>query len=367
MIYLLIIALLIHGLLHLAGFSKAFSIGISVQLKSEISQFAGLFWLLASFLFLASVALNLFDINYWWTCTLSALTLSQILIITAWHDAKYGTILNVIFLVVIIPIGAATQFESKFKKDVSDQLIHSSAGQDSVLSEEDIQNLPLPIKKYIRYSGSIGQPKVKNFSIKFEGQIRQDERSEWMRFSSIQYNFFAPPTRLFFMNATMNHLPVAGYHAYKNANASMDIRLLSLFKVQYQSGAVMNIAETVTFFNDMVCMAPATLIDKRITWDEVAGNKVKASFTVHDKTISAWLHFNDEGQLTNFISDDRYASQPDGTMKKFTWSTPIRSYKKINAHQLPAEADAIYAYPNGDFCYGKFSTLDVKYNEKEIK
>lgn len=246
-------------------------------------------------------------------------------------------------------------------------MIHSSSRPDSVLSEEDIQNLPLPIKKYIRYSGAIGQPKVKNFSVKFEGKIRQDERSEWMPFSSVQYNFFAPPSRLFFMKATMNHFPVAGYHAYKNAKASMDIRLLSLIKVRYQSGDVMNISETVTFFNDMVCMAPATLIDQRIMWGKVEGNKVKASFTVRGKTISAWLHFNDEGQLTNFTSEDRYATQPDGTMKKFTWSTPIRSYRKINGHPLPAVADAIYAYPNGDFCYGKFSTLDVRYNVREMK
>ena len=47
--------------------------------------------------------------------------------------------------------------------------------------------------------------------------------------------------------ATMMRLPVAGYHCYKNGQALMDIRLFSLFKVQYQQGNEMNIAETVTF------------------------------------------------------------------------------------------------------------------------
>jgi hypothetical protein len=105
---------------------------------------------------------------------------------------------------------------------------------------------------------------VKNFKIEFTGQIRKDEQSEWMPFTSEQYNFLNTSTRLFFLKATMKHLPVAGLHSYKNGNAFMDIRLFSLFKVQYQSGKEMGIAETVTFFNDMCCMAPGSLIDPRI-------------------------------------------------------------------------------------------------------
>lgn len=367
MLYLLLSALLVHGLLHLAGFSKAFDIGISVQLKSEISPMAGVFWLLASFLFITSVTLKVFDINYWWICVLVALLLSQVLIFTAWHDAKYGTILNLIFLIIIIPFGAASQFESKFKNDVEDQLAKSLSTSDSVLTEDDIQSLPEPVKKYIRHAGAIGQPKVNNFNVQFSGEFRQDEHSEWMPFTSAQFNFTDVSTRLFFMSASMKHLPVAGYHAYKNGKASMDIRLLSLFQVQYHAGNEMNITETVTFFNDMVCLAPATLIDKRITWSKVEGNKVNAFFTVGDKTISASLYFNDKGELINFISDDRYATLPDGTMKKFTWSTPIHAYKKINGFNLPAEADVIYAYPKGDFCYGKFTTQNVKYNVHKVK
>ena len=51
----------------------------------------------------------------------------------------------------------------------------------------------------------------------------------------------------------MKKLPIAGFHSFKNGTAFMDIRLLSLFTVQYESGQDMGIAETVTFFNDMCC------------------------------------------------------------------------------------------------------------------
>ncbi len=54
-------------------------------------------------------------------------------------------------------------------------------------------------------------------------------------------------------------------------------------------------ADTVTMFNDMCLMAPATLIDKRITWQTIDDLTVAETFTNQSVTISAVLQFNDEG------------------------------------------------------------------------
>lgn len=169
------------------------------------------------------------------------------------------------------------------------------------------------------------------------------------------------PTRLFFMNATMKHLPIAGYHCFRNGRASMDIRLFSLFRVQYQEGREMDEAETVTFFNDMCCMAPPTLIDSRIKWLEVDGNNVKASFTNNNITVHAQLFFSENGALINFISEDRYNSDEG---KKMPWSTPLKDYKEVNGYQLVGNAETIYTYPDKDFCYGTFQLINVEYNCK---
>lgn len=107
--------------------------------------------------------------------------------------------------------------------------------------------------------------------------------------------------------------------------------LFSLFKVQYQDGAEMDMAETVTFFNDMCCMGPATLIDKRINWLEIDNNEVKASFTNNNITIYAWLYFNDIGELENFNSNDRYDYNAG---KKVPWSTPLKDYEEVNGYKL---------------------------------
>jgi len=280
----------------------------------------------------------------------------------SWQKLMFLAIGSVIVLAIIIIKYAKANYYN-YQSDVETAFKQTAYFENSVLTETDMIHLPEMVRKYLRFTGSVGKSKVNNFKIKFTGKIRKDEQSEWMTFTSQQYNFMQIPTRLFFMKAVMKNMPVAGYHCFKNGKASMDIRLLSLFKVQYQDGPEMDLSETVTFFNDMCCLAPATLIDKRIKWLEADGNNVNASFTNNDITISAWLYFNDEGALINFISQDRYSSDAG---KQLPWSTPLKDYQQINGYKLMQNAETIYSYPDRDLCYGTFRLVSVKYNCREI-
>lgn len=351
----------IHGLIHLMGFAKAFEFAKMEQLTQPISKLQGIFWLAATLLFLALIPFLLLKKDWWWMVAMVAVIVSQILIFFSWQDAKFGTIANVIVIVVAILGFANWNFYKSYETDVKTNLGKTS---ESVLTEKDIESLPEAVKKYIRYSGSIGKPKVNNFKIVFDGKIRQNQHSEWMPFVSEQYNFQEIAHRLFFMQAVMKGLPVAGYHRFKNGDASMDIRLLSLINVQYQAGEEMNTAETVTFFNDMCCLAPATLIDKRVKWLEAENDKVKAEFTNNGITISAWLYFNEKGELTNFVSDDRFAVDAG---KRLRWSTPLKDYKEMNGHIVPGYAEAFYSYPKGALSYGTFSVKQIEYNCKDFQ
>lgn len=120
--------------------------------------------------------------------------------------------------------------------------------------------------------------------------------------------------------------------------------------------------KTVTLFNDMCFLAPATLIDKSIQWEAMDGHKVRAKFTNNNTTISAILYFNDKGQLINFESDDRYDVNE---MKKYKFSTPLKDYRKINGFNLPNYGEAVWHYPEGEFVYGKYWLKDIRYNVSE--
>lgn len=360
--YIFIFVTLFHGLIHFMGFAKACNYGNITQLTKEISKPIGIVWLTTGFLFLICLTLYLFKNQSWAYFGLIAVVVSQILILDNWNDAKFGTIANGIILIFVIIGFFQIKFKSEYKNEVKIGLEQTKNLPKTILSEDSIKYLPEPIKKYIRYVGCLNKPIVHNFRVDFSGKIRSHEKKEWMQLSSEQYNFIPTPTRLFYLDATMKGLPVAGFHCFKNGIAYMDIRLLSIFKVEFQKGDVMNVSETVTFFNDMCCMAPATLIDRRIEWLEVQENRVKASFTSNGITISAWLYFNEKGEMVNFTSEDRSAIGKNGETLKLKWSTPLRDYKNINGYKLATYAEAIYTYPDGEFTYATFDLKDVVYN-----
>jgi hypothetical protein len=357
-----LIFLVIHSFIHLLGFTVAFQPAAIKVFTHPVSKMMGVFWLVALFLLLYAALLFALKNSYWLLYGLAGIIFSQIAIINSWPQAGYGTIANGIILLALVMGYAARSFNNQYTLAVKESFTRSPLHAEPLLTETDIEHLPEAVKKYLRYTKSVGNPKIVNFKIAFNGKLRKTRQSEWMPFRSEQYNFIEESKRFFFMNATMKHLPVAGFHSFSNGTAFMDIRLLSLFKVQHQAGKEMGKAETVTFFNDMCCLAPATLIDKRIKWLEISENRVRAAFTNNHITISAWLHFDDKGELINFISNDRYAYEKENVMRQIPWETPLKNYRDMNGYKLATYAQAIYKYPEGDLCYGVFNISTVCYN-----
>ncbi|TDH29247.1 hypothetical protein EXU57_04050 [Segetibacter sp. 3557_3] len=355
MLFLLIITL--HGLIHFMGFAKAYQYGNITQLTRPISRQAGILWLIAALLFLAGALLFLLKKESWWMILLPAAVISQLLIIGVWSDAKFGTIANVIIAVAAVLTIGTWIFERTYKRDVAENTKGLPATA-NLLIERDLDHLPPAVQRYLRYVGVINKPKVYNYKIIFRGEMR-DKGKDWFPFTSEQYNFVDRPTRLFFMKGTMFGVTVPGYHAYKNGNASMQIKLFGLFPIVNETTGVLNKAETVTIFNDMCLMAPASLIDPSIKWEQLSENAVNATYTVKENTVSATLYFNDHGQLVDFVSDDRYAI---AEKRKYRFSTPVSDYKTINGFNLPGYGEAVWHYPDGKFTYGKFYLKDVQYN-----
>lgn len=352
-----IFVLLFHGLIHLLGFIKAFNYAEINQLTIGISKPVGILWLLATLLFMISVILLFLGNEWWWKVATIGIILSQILIVLSWQDAKFGTIANIVILIAVVLSWGKWQFENKYRNDIRENLARTTELKTEHLTEKDLEVLPEPVKRYLLYSNVLNKPKVHNVKVVFEGEMHDKERH--FTFTSEQYNFFDEPTRLFFMKGKMFGITVPGYHRYSYANATMDIRLFGLFSVAKHSGPIMNKTETVTLFNDMCLMAPATLIDKKIKWELLDSNSVRAFFTNRGITISAVLCFNDLGQLINFKSNDRTAI---AEMKQYPFSTPVYKYKNLNGINVMSRGDAVWHYPEGDFTYGKFTLKSIRYN-----
>ncbi|NER16594.1 DUF6544 family protein [Spongiivirga citrea] len=355
--YVFSFLVLLHGLIHFMGFAKAFHFAKIEQLTKDISKPTGVLWLITGVLFIVAMLLYLFKNDFWAVLAILATIVSQIIIFFFWKDAKFGTIANFIILVVSIISWATTNFENSYKKDVV--IAMSSIPKEvELITTKDLQHLPVSVKKYLNYVGVVDQPKVYNFKIVFEGEMREKGK-DWFLFTSEQYNFIETPTRLFFMKGKVSGLPTNGYHKYLKNEASMTIKVLSLFPVVKIDSPELFQTETVTYFNDLCLFAPASLINKNIQWEEINERSAKAIFTSNGITISAILHFNEKGQLINFVSNDRSAVSG---MKPIPFSTPAKEYKRINGLLIPTYGETIWHYPEADFTYGKFYLKTIEFN-----
>jgi hypothetical protein len=231
-----------------------------------------------------------------------------------------------------------------------------------LLTEGDLEHLPEPVRKYIRFTGSVGKPRVWNFRSVFTGGIRSGPADAYMPLRSVQYNFIARPARLFYIVARKMGIPAKGFHEYSGGKASMVIKILGLFKVVDARGHEMDQGETVTFFNDMCFMAPATLTDPRIHWQQVDERTVNATFSNGKLAVRSTLYFDADGRLVDFLSNDRFETSDGKNYNNYPWLTPVSSYSEIKGYTLPSAAKLIYRHPDMDFCYGEFKLVDIEYN-----
>ena len=113
------IILIFHGVLHFLGIIKAFTFFEIPQLSQNFSKPEGLLWLAVALAFIVTGILFLLKNNLWFWIAIATVIVSQILIIINWQDAKFGSIANLIVLIVALLATASWNFQKQYKQDVS--------------------------------------------------------------------------------------------------------------------------------------------------------------------------------------------------------------------------------------------------------
>jgi hypothetical protein len=258
-----------------------------------------------------------------------------------------------------------SRFRGRYTSEVQKRLKPVSA--DSLVTEEDLAYLPGPVRNYLHFAGAVGKPRVGNFRAEYSGSLRRSPGSRWMQISALQYSFFDDPARLYYLRSSLFGIPFDGLHVYTGDHAAMMINVAYFFPVVDAGGEKMIMSETVTFFNDMCVLAPATLIDENILWETVDPLSVWARFTRNGITVSAMLYFGENGELVRFVSDDRYMTADGKTYARYQWSTQVSEYRDFNGRKVPVNGEASWQLPAGSFTYARVSLKDIEYNGSEFR
>lgn len=231
--------------------------------------------------------------------------------------------------------------------------------------EKELDGLPEPVQRYLRYAQIIGKEKVRTVRLKQKGFFRTKPDKKWMPLQAEEYYTVDPPAFLWYGRIRMFPLvTLAGIDKFYNGKGSLVIKLFSAFTVASSQGEECDQAELVRYLNEMIWFPSAFLRDN-IQWEPIDSDSARATINVDGVTASADLYFNQKGQMTNFVAE-RYMGINGGAILK-KWSTPFEKYAEINGVMVPVKGEGVWKLSTGDFSYIKITGIDkLDYNNPNV-
>jgi len=277
--------------------------------------------------------------------------------------------LAILLVLALVPLAVVLldfrdgSLRSMYNRDVRAALIGDAAAPllAPLVTEADLAPLPAPLRTYLRRAGVVGKPRVWSFHAVFSADMRGGPDEPWMRARADQYEFFHPMERLYFMKASRGGVPFDVLHRFAGDQARMTVRVAGLVPVQELAGRQMTQSETVTLFNDMCLLAPATLPNAPIVWEQLDDHSLRGTFEHAGHRVSAVLTFDASGDLADFRSEDRYKAEGD-SMRRLPWTTPVSDYRDFGGARLAARGEARGTEGPRSWAYGRFVLERIAYN-----
>lgn len=372
--YVFAAIMFLHGLIHLMGFAKAFKLAEISGLSGSISKTSGFFWLLSCLLFIAAGLGFLTGKNIWWLLAAVALILSQILVFTHWHDAKAGTIANIIVLVVAIVAWAKWDFNRKVQHEISqvmqqeDQLLQQqNHSNKDIVSEDLITHLPIPVQRWLRNSGIIGKEKIHTVHLKQKGWMRTaPDKENWIETTAEQYFTIDKPAFIWQVKMQMmNGVTVSGRDKFVDGKGDMLIKALSLINIVHDDEDEKIDQGTLQRYLAEICWFPSAALSPYIKWQSIDDNTARATMIYKGNKGSVTFYFNNEGDLIRCKANRFKGGGTHATLEK--WVVSSNGFTTMKGIRMPVKSAATWQLAEGDFTWYKLEITDIEYNMNEEK
>lgn len=360
-----IILIVIHGIIHLFGFLKAFDISEFNAISQPISKAYGMLWFLTFLLFAITIVLNLIHSDYWWLSGLFAVVISQILIFNYWSDAKFGTIANVIILFASIIGFSSFSFKNKIKEERIKLFKNSQLGKEEIISSESLEGLPTIVQKWLTNTGVVGTQTVFNVCLTQELQLKlKSDQENWNVGKAKQYFTIQPPAFNWSISTEMNSLlGVVGRDKFVDGKGEMTIKLCSLIPVaEAKDEKKINQATLQRYLAEIVWF-PSASLSQYIKWETIDEFSARATMEFKGTEGSGVFHFDNNGTFKKFVAmryQDSNAEEPT------EWTVIATKTEGRNGIKIPTECEASWKINNGKWTWLKLKITNIQYNIKEM-
>lgn len=354
--WLLIILLLLHGLIHLLGAVKGFQWAKIDALTQPVSRIEAWFWLLTAGLFLIAAVSILSHQSTWWVWAGIAILLSQILILTVWQDARFGTLANGLLLIATVAGFGHWKFDRMIYRDRIALNQHAQIAQ-----QWPKQTGPAVIHNWITRSGMPDQPLVR-VNLRQSGKMRTTPNGKWLSFTAEQE--FTPQSPGFIWTTKVNVLPginLLGRDLYDQGEGEMQIKLLGLIPIVNATGNEIDQGSLLRYLGEIVWF-PSGALHPGIRWESSGTNQAVATMTLGKTVASGTYTFSPEGDFLRYQAL-RYFNRSEGaTLENWVIEADQMSFQTYQGVRIPTRFHVTWKLPEGDFHWLDLDVQDVTYN-----
>jgi hypothetical protein len=253
------------------------------------------------------------------------------------------------------------RFERRIANEIDELFTRVSDPSPGVLTEADIQGLPEPVQRWLRYSDVVGKPRPAIVRLKQEGRFRQREDGPFLPLEAEQYFTVDPPAFLWQARLRMAPLvSVAGRDRYAGGRGDIDMRLLWLIPVARKRGGGLNQGDLQRFLTEAIWF-PAGAVSRYIRWQPVDTDTARATMSYGGESGSADFTFDQRGRLTR-MTTNRY-NDARGRLER--WKITINGYAEFTGVRVATEGDATWNYESGDFTYFRWRITELEFNRPD--
>ncbi|PKP52583.1 MAG: hypothetical protein CVT92_08085 [Bacteroidetes bacterium HGW-Bacteroidetes-1] len=230
-----------------------------------------------------------------------------------------------------------------------------------VITDEDIQQLPSPVRKWLKTTGIIGNPEIKSVYVKQQAQMKmKPNQKKWHKAEAIQYVTTENPA--FIWSVKMNMSPlirIKGRDKYVDGKGEMLIKMNGLINVVNEKGEKLDEGTLQRYLGELVWY-PSAALSPYIRWEAIDESSAKATMSYKGTTGSGVFFFNEQGDFVKFSAMRFQGNEPDA--KRYEWIVSVNDYAIFDKIKVPAQMEATWKLKEGDWTWLKLNITELKYN-----
>lgn len=358
----LFLLIMLHGLIHLLGFAKGLGLWEAPGFTLTVGSAAGILWGVAGLLTMGFGLLYLSGSNAQIWAGLLAAALSQALIFTAWGDARWGTLANLLILLLVALAWGRASADRRWEASLA-AVTRSVPEMRSPDRYTPLTEVPGVVQAWLQRSGALGREPAAIGIIGQRARLKLKPGQEtWLEARAWQRTNLAEPAFAWRVNVPLwGPVFMDGLDQYLDGNGSMYIALQALLPVVNETGPMIDEGAAQRFLGEMVWF-PGFALSPYVSWEESAPLAARATLRYGGREAAGTFHFNGQGEVVRYEALRFKGNAPEA--RRYPWVLEIQDYREFDGVRVPSRMTATWMLEDGPWTWMELevTALEVQYS-----